>query len=372
MLVGIPSEVKNNEFRVSLSPSGVRELIRHGHQVIVQSNAGQAIGYDDTEYTTAGALITYSAEEIFARAEMVIKVKEPQPIECEMLRENQILFCYLHLAAEPRIAEMLLDSNCIAIAYETVTDPHGGLPLLAPMSEVAGRMAVQAGAYCLEKAHGGSGILLSGVPGVPRARVVVLGGGVVGTNAASVALGMGAEVTVLEKSIKRIRELDNQFDGRIQTVYATADLMEEYITSADVVIGAVLIPGASAPKLIKSSTVKAMRRGSVIVDVAIDQGGCAETSRPTTHDDPTYIVDDVVHYCVTNIPGAVPRTATRALENSTLPYIISLADKGYRAALREDEDFRNGLNVHRGRITHETVARELNHAYVPPATFLGN
>lgn len=371
MLIGIPTEIKNNEFRVSISPSGVRELIRHGHQVIVQSGAGQAIGFEDAEYTTAGALITYSAEEIFSRAEMIVKVKEPQPVECEMLKENQILFCYLHLAAEPRITDMLLESNCIAIAYETVTDAQGGLPLLAPMSEVAGRMAVQAGAHCLEKAQGGSGVLLSGVPGIPPARVVILGGGVVGLNAAYIAHGMGAEVIILEKSIKRIRELDTHFNSRVQTIYSTAGLTEEYIESADIIIGAVLVPGAAAPKLIKTSSVKAMKRGSVIVDVSIDQGGCAETSKPTTHDNPTYIVDDVVHYCVTNIPGAVPRTATRALENSTLPYIIALADKGYRAALREDEHFRNGLNVHRGRITHEAVARELNHAYVPPATFLG-
>lgn len=371
MLIGIPTEIKNNEYRVSVSPSGVRELIRHGHQVVVQSNAGHAIGFEDSEYNSAGALVTYSAEEIYSRAEMIVKVKGPEPIECEMLKENQILFCYLHLAAEPRIADMLIDANCIAIAYETVTDAQGGLPLLAPMSEVAGRMAVQAGAYCLEKAQGGSGILLSGVPGVPPARVVILGGGVVGTNAAFIAQGMGAEVIVMEKSTKRIREIDHQFNGRVQTIYSTAGLMEEYIESADLVIGAVLNPGAAAPKLIKSSTVKNMKRGSVIVDVAIDQGGCAETSKPTTHDDPCYIIDEVVHYCVTNIPGAVPRTATRALENSTLPYIIALADKGYRTALREDENFRNGLNIHRGRITHEIVARELNHAYVPPATFLG-
>lgn len=370
MLIGVPTETKNNEFRVSISPSGVKELVRHGHQVIVQAGAGEGAGFTDEDYTAAGALIVFSAEEIFSRAEMVVKVKEPIPVECEMLKENQILFCYLHLAAAPRIAEMLIDSNCIAIGYETVTDDQGGLPLLAPMSEVAGRMAVQAGAYCLEKAQGGAGMLLSGVPGVPPSRVVVLGGGVVGTNAAQIAYGMGAEVIVLEKSIKRIREIDHMFRGGVKTVYSTAGLMEEYIESADVVIGAVLVPGAAAPKLIKAATVKNMKRGAVIVDVAIDQGGCAETSKPTTHDDPVYIVDGVVHYCVSNIPGAVPRTATRGLENSTLPYIIALADKGYRAALREDIHFRNGLIVHRGRITHEVVARELNHAYVPPATFL--
>lgn len=370
MLIGIPKEIKNHEYRVSVTPSGVKELIRHGHQVLVQTMAGQAIGFDDNQYVAVGAHVAERAEEIFERADLIVKVKEPQPIECDMLREGQILFCYQHLAAEPKIAELLLKSGCIAIAYETVTDAYGGLPLLAPMSEVAGRMAIQAGAHCLEKAQGGSGVLLSGVAGVMAGNVLILGGGVVGTNAAQVAVGMGANVTILEKSIRRIRELEQLFGNRANIIYSTTGMVEEYITSADLVVGAVLIPGAAAPKLVNAKTLKTMKHGSVIVDVAIDQGGCMETSKPTTHDNPTYIIDHVVHYCVTNIPGAVAYTASRALENSTLPYILALADKGYRTALKEDKHFCNGLNIYRGRVAHEVIARELNHAYVPPSTFL--
>ncbi len=371
MLVGVPTEIKNHEYRVSISPSGVRELIRHGHQVIVQSNAGHAIGFDDTEYMTAGALVAESALEVYKRAEMIVKVKEPQPVECEMLQEGQILFCYLHLAAEPRITELLLSSGCIAIAYETVSDGRGGLPLLAPMSEVAGRMAVQAGMHCLEKSQGGRGVLLSGVPGVAAGKVTILGGGVVGANAALIAAGVGAEVTILERSLHRIRALENVFDKNVNIIFSTQEALEEYVLASDLVIGAVLIPGAAAPKLVNKQMVKQMQRGSVIVDVAIDQGGCFETSRPTTHDNPIFIQDEVIHYCVTNIPGAVARTASRALENATLPYILALANKGYRAALKEDINFRNGLNIYRGRVTYEAVANELSHAYVPASTFIG-
>lgn len=370
MLIGVPKEIKNHEYRVSITPTGVKELIRHGHQVIVESQAGEAIGFDDNQYIGVGALVADKVEDVFERADMIVKVKEPQPIECEMLREGQLLFCYQHLAAEPKIADMLLKSGCIAIAYETVTDISGGLPLLAPMSEVAGRMAVQAGAHCLEKANSGRGVLLSGVPGVAAGNVLVLGGGVVGTNAAQIAVGMGANVTILERSIRRIRELEHIFNNRANIIYSTSGILEEYISCADLVVGAVLIPGAAAPKLVTEKMVSSMKNGSVVVDVAIDQGGCFETSKPTTHENPTYIVDGVVHYCVTNIPGAVAYTASRALENSTLPYIIALADKGYRTALREDKHFCNGLNIYRGRVTHEVVAHELNHAYVPPSTFL--
>ena len=371
MLIGVPQEIKNHEYRVSISPAGVKELTNHGHQVIVETQAGHAIGFDDSDYSSAGALISETAKNIFEQADMIVKVKEPQPIECKMLRENQIIFSYLHLAAEPEMANLLIESNCVAIAYETVTAPDGSLPLLAPMSEVAGRMAVQAGAHALEKAQGGSGVLLSGVPGVAAGKVLIIGGGVVGTNAAQVAIGMGAEVTIIDKSINRIRELGLVFNNSANLIYSTAGALEEYISCADLVIGAVLIPGAAAPKVVSAVMVKSMKRGSVIVDVAIDQGGCFETSKPTTHEDPIYMVDEVVHYCVTNIPGAVAGTASRALENSTLPYILALADKGHKQALREDEYFREGLNIHRGRVTHEVVAKELHHAYTPPKTLLG-
>lgn len=372
MLIGIPKEIKNHEYRVSVSPQGVRELIHHGHQVIIQKNAGHAIGFDDVQYQAVGALVVGSAAEVYSRAEMIVKVKEPQLEECQMIRDGQIIFCYLHLAAEPKISENLLNTNCIAIAYETVTGEDGSLPLLAPMSEVAGRMAVQAGAHCLEKASGGRGVMLGGVAGVSPGKVVIIGGGVVGANAAIVAMGMGAQVTIFDKSLKRLRELEWRFGTYLNNIYATVDAIEEYVSHADLVIGAVLIPGSSAPRVISTELVKSMQRGAVIVDVAIDQGGCVETSRPTTHADPTYIEHGIVHYCVTNIPSAVARTSTKALENSTLPYILALANKGYRTALKEDIHFRNGLNLCRGRVTHEAVAHSLNHAFVPATSFLGN
>jgi alanine dehydrogenase len=371
MLIGIPKEVKNHEYRVSVSPQGVRELVHHGHQILVQKNAGANLGFDDADYVDAGALIVDTPEEVYERAEMIVKVKEPQASEYRLIREGQILFCYLHLAAEPKMATALMESGCIAISYETVTADDGSLPLLAPMSEVAGRVAIQAGAHCLEAPKGGRGVLIGGVPGVLRGNVTIVGGGVVGTNAAMMAAGMGGNVTILDRSVKRLRQLEEYFGTRANCLYSTVDAIEQYVTQADLVVGAVLIPGAAAPKVISESLVKKMRKGSVFVDVAIDQGGSSETSRPTTHDDPTYVVDDVVHYCVTNMPSAVARTSTIALENSTLPYILSLADNGYRTALRDDLHFRNGLNVYRGRITHEAVAGNLNHAYVPPSTFLG-
>lgn len=371
MLIGIPKEIKNQEYRVSVSPSGVRELIYHGHQVIVEKNAGHAIGFDDIHYQTAGALVVDNAMEIFRRAEMIVKVKEPQPEECAMIQEGQIIFCYLHLAAVPKITNMLLKTNCIAIAYETVTREDGSLPLLAPMSEVAGRLAVQAGAHSLERARGGKGVLLGGVPGVASGKVAIIGGGVVGSNAALVAKGMGAHVTIIERSVNRIRELEQWLGNGVDVIFSTVEAIEENVRNADLVIGAVLIPGAVAPKVVTESMVKSMSRGSVIVDVAIDQGGCIETSRPTTHDEPVFIQHEVVHYCVTNMPSSAARTASRALENSTLPYIILLADKGYRSALKDNRHFRNGLNIYRGRITHEAVAQNLNHAYVPPSSFLG-
>lgn len=370
MLIGIPKEIKNNEFRVSVSPKGVRELIHHGHQVKVEKEAGHSIGFTDAQYQEVGALVVETADEVFENSELIIKVKEPQPNECQMLKEGQIIFSYLHLAAEPKITNLLLESGCIAISYETVTAADGSLPLLAPMSEVAGRISIQAGAHCLERHQKGRGVLLGGVPGVEKGNVVVVGGGVVGTNAAVVAKGLGANVTILDRSIRRIRELEVRFGHEVDCIYSTVDTVEKYVTGADLVIGAVLIPGASAPKIITEELVKNMLMGSVIVDVAIDQGGCSETSRPTTHEEPTYVVDDVVHYCVTNMPSAAARTATQALENSTLPYIIELANKGYRNALKENKHFMNGINIYRGRVTHEAVANDLSHAYVPPTTFL--
>jgi len=372
MLIGIPKEIKNHEYRVSISPQGARELLHHGHRLIIQKDAGHAIGFDDVQYQDAGAFIVNSAAEVYDRAEMIVKVKEPQLEECAMIKDGQILFCYMHLAAEPKMAEKLLATNCVAIAYETVTAEDGSLPLLAPMSEVAGRMAVQAGARCLEKSSGGRGVLLGGVPGVSAGKVVIIGGGVVGVNAAKIAVGMGAKVTMFDRSIKRLRELEARFGNSVNNLFATIDAIEEYACKADLVIGAVLIPGAAAPKVISKELVMEMKRGAVIVDVAIDQGGCVQTSRPTTHSEPTYIEHGVVHYCVTNIPSAVARTSTKALENATLPYIIALANKGYRTALKEDLHFRKGLNLYRGRVTHEAVAHELNHSFVPASSFLGN
>lgn len=365
MLIGVPKEVKNNEYRVGLVPSSVRELVANGHRVIVQHNAGIGIGIDDAAFEHAGATILASAEEIFQIADMIIKVKEPQKEECKMLRSDQVLFTYLHLAPDPEQARLLKESGCIAIAYETVTNKSGGLPLLAPMSEVAGRMSIQAGATSLEITHGGSGILLGGVPGVAPAKVVVLGGGVVGTNAVRMAMGMGARVVVIDKSLERLNLLDLQFGSRIMTVYSTTDAIERHVATADLIVGAVLIPGGSAPKLIRRDMLKTMRPGSVMVDVSIDQGGCFETSRPTTHQNPTYVVDGVVHYCVSNMPGAVPRTSTFALNNVTLPFILNLANLGFKQAMRQDPHLLNGLNVCKGKLTHKTVAEALKEEYTP-------
>lgn len=365
MLIGVPKEIKNHEYRVGLVPSSVRELVANGHQVLVQRAAGTTIGFDDAAYEHVGARIVETADEIFKTVDMVIKVKEPQHSECQMMRENQVLFTYLHLAPDPKQAKLLQDSGCVAIAYETVTSRTGGLPLLSPMSEVAGRMAIQAGATSLEITKGGSGILLGGVPGVVPAKVVVLGGGVVGTNAVRVAMGMGANVVVIDKTIERLYLLDLQFGSKINTVYSTTDSIEEHVTSADLVIGAVLVPGGSAPRLVRRDMLKNMRPGSVMVDVSIDQGGCFETSRATTHQDPTYIVDGVVHYCVSNMPGAVPRTSTFALNNATLPFILSLANLGYKEAMRQNQHLLNGLNVCQGQVTHQAVADALKTPYTP-------
>ncbi|MEQ6290925.1 alanine dehydrogenase [Vogesella sp. GCM10023246] len=366
MLIGVPKEIKNHEYRVGLTPSGVREIVAAGHAVVVQSHAGLAIGFADEHYLQAGASIAASAEAVFAAADMIIKVKEPQPVECRMLRPGQVLFTYLHLAPDPEQTRLLVESDAIAIAYETVTDERGGLPLLAPMSEVAGRMAVQAGAHSLEKAQGGRGVLLGGVPGVAPARVVVIGGGVVGLNAARMALGLGADVTLLDKSLGRLKEIDSIYQGRIKTLMSNAANIEESIRDADMVVGAVLVPGAAAPKLVSRSMLKNMKTGAVLVDVAIDQGGCFESSRPTTHQDPTYIVDGIVHYCVANMPGGVARTATMALTNATLPYVLELAAKGWAEALTSNPHLRNGLNVCRGQVTYAAVARDLGYDYVEP------
>ncbi len=365
MLIGVPSEIKNNEYRVGLVPSSVRELVANGHQVLVQHNAGAKIGFDDYSYELAGASIGESAEDIFRVADMIVKVKEPQLSECHLLRENQVLFTYLHLAPDPEQAALLQKSGCIAIAYETVTDKNGGLPLLAPMSEVAGRMAIQAGATSLEISKGGSGILLGGVPGVAPANVVVIGGGVVGTNSVRVAMGMGAKVTVIDKSLERLYHLDLQFGSKICTIYSTTDSIERYVETADLVVGAVLVPGGAAPRLVTREMLKRMRPGSVVVDVSIDQGGCFESSRPTTHKDPTYVEEDVVHYCVSNMPGAVPRTSTFALNNATLPFILALANFGYKQAMRLDSHLLNGLNVCKGHLTHKAVASALRKEYIP-------
>lgn len=372
MLVGVPREIKSQENRVGLVPASVREVIRVGGQVIVETQAGIGIGITDEHYRHAGAEIVDTAEEVFARAELIIKVKEPQPVECRLLREDQTLFTYLHLAPDPQQTRLLKESGVTAIAYETVTQNDGGLPLLTPMSQVAGRMSIQAGAHCLEMAQGGSGVLLGGVPGVASANVVVIGGGVVGTNAVRMAMGMEAQVTVLDKSLARLRELDFQFGSKLNTIYATAEAMEDYVTAADLVIGAVLVPGASAPKLVTRAMLKAMKAGSVVVDVAIDQGGCFETSKPTTHHEPTYVVDHIVHYCVANMPGAVPKTSTFALNNATLPFILSLVSKGVKLALLSDGHLLNGLNVHRGMVTYEAVARDLGYDYVTATDALAN
>lgn len=366
MRIGVPKEIKNHEYRVGLTPAAVRELKSDGHQILIESRAGAEIGLSDADYQAAGAEIAAKAREVFDRADLIIKVKEPQPDECRMLRAGQILFTYLHLAPDPEQAKLLLQSGATAIAYETVTDARGRLPLLTPMSEVAGRMSLQAAATALEKIHGGSGVLLSGVPGVAPGKVVILGGGVVGTNAAIIAMGMGAQVTILDKSLARLGELDALYAGRLTTLYATTESIEASVLAADVVIGAVLVPGAAAPKLVTRDMVSRMKRGSVIVDVAIDQGGSVETAHPTTHADPLYVVDGVLHYCVTNMPGAVARTSTYALGNATLPYIRQLAGKGLAPALLADAGFRAGLNVHQGRLTHPAVAAALGQAFTTP------
>ncbi len=371
MLIGVPKEIKNHEYRIGLTPSGARELIAHGHQVMVQHDGGKSIGLGDDLYLKAGAEIVDTAEEIFARAEMIIKVKEPQPGECTMLRAGQVLYTYLHLAPDPAQTAALVKSGCTAIAYETVTDRTGGLPLLAPMSEVAGRMSIQAGAHALEKAQGGSGVLLGGVPGVKPAEVLVIGGGVVGINAARMAMGMNAHVTILDRSLNRLKYLDELYGDRLTTIYSTHDAIEERLPDTDLVIGAVLIPGAAAPKLVSRAQLSLMRPGSVLVDVAIDQGGCFETSKATTHQNPTYEVDGVIHYCVANMPGGVARTSTFALTNATLPFAVQLANKGARQAMLDDPHLLNGLNVHAGKVTYEAVARDLGYAYVSAVTALG-
>jgi alanine dehydrogenase len=365
MRVGVPKEIKNNEFRVGLVPASVRELVGHGHEVFVETNAGKGIGMSDDDYVKVGAQILGDAPSVFDTAEMVVKVKEPQAVERAMLRPDHTLFTYLHLAPDAPQTEDLVKSGATCIAYETVTDFNGGLPLLAPMSEVAGRLSIQAGAWCLEKAHEGSGILMGGVPGVEPAQVVIIGGGTVGFNAAQMAVGMGAHVVVLDRDLDVLRFIDANFDSRVQTVYSNADTIERHIKDADLVIGGVLIPGAAAPKLVTREHLSMMRNGAVLVDVAIDQGGCFETSKATTHEEPTYIIDGVVHYCVANMPGAVPRTSTFALNNATLPFTLALADKGAKQAMLDDPHLLEGLNVHRGMVTYKDVARDLGYDYVP-------
>ncbi len=365
MKIGVPKEIKANENRVGLVPACVRELCARGHEVVVESGAGLGAGLSDQQYRAAGATILPEAAAAFAGADMIVKVKEPQPSECAMLRPGQVLFAYLHLAADAAQTAGLQRSGCIAIAYETITDASGRLPLLAPMSEVAGRMAVQAGARCLEHSAGGAGVLLGGVPGVEPAKVVILGAGVAGSNALAMAVGLGADVTVIDRDLARLKALDAQYAGRVRTVFSTKDAIERHVLNADLVIGTVLVPGAAAPKLITREMITGMRPGAVIVDVAVDQGGCCETTRPTTHATPTFIEGGVVHYCVANMPGGVARTSTFALNNATLPYVIALADKGWQRALADDPHFKNGLNVCRGRVTFEAVARDLALEYTP-------
>jgi alanine dehydrogenase len=366
VIVGTPKEIKSAERRVGLTPGSVRELVKHGHDVIVERSAGMGIGASDDDYVAAGARIG-AVGDVWSEAELIVKVKEPQAVERGRLRRDQTLFTYLHLAPDPQQTRDLIASGAICIAYETVTDAHGGLPLLAPMSQVAGRMSVQAGAHCLEAPSGGAGLLLGGVPGVRAARVVVIGGGVVGENAIEMAVGLGAFVTVLDKDLSVLERLEHRFGTLIETVYSTSAAIEELALEADVVIGAVLVKGDRAPRLISADLVRRMKPGSVLVDVAIDQGGCFETSRPTTHEEPTYVVDEVVHYCVANMPGAVPKTSTYALNNATLPFTIALADKGPKHALLDDPHLLGGLNVCRGLVTEEHVANELGYAYVDPA-----
>ncbi len=368
MLIGVPKEIKEQEYRVGLTPASVREAVAHGHRVLVESAAGAGIGATDADYRAAGADIAPDADAVFAQAQMLVKVKEPQAVERKRLRSGQVLFTYLHLAPDPEQARDLVASGAVCIAYETITSPGGGLPLLAPMSEVAGRMAVQAGAHCLEKAQGGMGILLGGVAGVAPAKIVILGAGVVGSNAALIAVGSGAHVVVLDRNIDKLRRIEELFGARAVTVFSHRDNVERHVLSADLVIGAVLVPGAAAPRLVAREMVSRMKPGSVLVDVAIDQGGCFETSRPTTHSHPTYVVDGVVHYCVANMPGGVPRTSTYALNNATLPYVLELAGHGYREAMRRNAHLLAGLNVNAGKITNREVAEALGYPFSDPAT----
>ncbi len=370
MRIGVPKEIKNHEYRVGLTPASVRELVAQGHQVFVQHDAGSAIGLEDAQYQAAGAEIVNAAPAVFERADLVVKVKEPQPQECAMLRPGQILYTYLHLAPDPRQTAALIKSGAICIAYETITGPGGGLPLLAPMSEVAGRMAIQAGATHLEKSHGGRGLLLGGVPGVAAGHVVILGAGVVGSNALQMAVGLGARVTVIDKNMDRLRALDLVFGNRISTLYSTESSIEDAVLDADLVVGGVLVPGAAAPKLVTRAHIARMKKGSVVVDVAIDQGGCFETSHATTHAEPTYMVDGVVHYCVANMPGGVARTSTFALNNATIGHAMALANRGWQGALRDNPHLRNGLNVCKGHVTYEAVARELKLPFVSADSLL--
>jgi alanine dehydrogenase len=371
MRVGVPKEIKNHEYRVGLVPSSVAELVHHGHEVVVEAGAGIGSGIPDADYAAAGATLLDSADTVFAQADMIVKVKEPLPAERKRLRKGQVLFTYLHLAPDAEQTHDLVATGATCIAYETVTSPTGGLPLLTPMSEVAGRLAPQVGAHCLEKAAGGRGILLGGVPGVPAAEVIILGGGVSGTHAATIALGMGANVTVVDRSADVLRRLATQFGTGVRTIFSTRDAVREIVKRADLLIGCVLIPGAAAPKLVTREMLKTMKPGAVIVDIAIDQGGCCETSHATTHADPTYVVDNVVHYCVANMPGAVARTSTFALNNVTLPFTLALADKGWRKALADDRHLRAGLNVHDGKVTCQPVAEAHGLAYVSAEAVLG-
>lgn len=367
MIIGCPKEIKPQEFRVGLTPNAAREALNHGHSVVVEANAGRGAGFEDTDYVAAGATVVGTAPEVFAAAELIVKVKEPQAPERKMLREGQVLFTYLHLAPDPDQTHDLLASGATCIAYETVTDDRGGLPLLAPMSEVAGRLAPQVGAWTLQKANGGRGVLMGGVPGVGPARVVVIGGGVVGTHAARIAAGMGADVTVLDRSLARLRYLDDVFSGQLKTSYASAGNTAELAAAADLIIGAVLIPGAAAPKLIRRAQLADLKPGAALVDVAIDQGGCFETSKPTTHEDPIYDVDGIMHYCVANMPGAVARTSTIALGNATMPFMLALADKGWQTACTDDPHLLNGLNVHAGQLTYYAVGKALGIDVVSPS-----
>lgn len=365
MIIGVPKEIKNHEYRVGLTPGSVHECVAHGHKVIVQSNAGAGIGASDDDYRKVGAEIINDASDIFAQADMIVKVKEPQAVERAMLREGQILFTYLHLAPDPEQTADLIKSGAICIAYETVTSPTGGLPLLAPMSKVAGRLSIQAGAHCLEQPQAGLGVLLGGVPGVAPAKVVILGSGIVGTHAAHIAVGMGANVLVFDNNPEALERHWRQFGDSTHSIFSTKNTLEEHLVDADLVIGGVLIPGAEAPKLVSREMIKNMKSGAVVVDVAIDQGGCFETSKPTTHAEPTFVVDEVVHYCVANMPGAVPRTSTYALNNVTLPFVIAIADKGVTQALQDDPHLRAGLNIHSGRVTYKEVAEDLGYDYTP-------